>query len=86
MTTSQAAGAGAADTEIADRITNAIIVKNINVRSLSDATGISYPVLLRSLTGHRSLTFREFSKIAGVIGVQPSELLPDTIAGRDTAA
>lgn len=81
MTTSQAAGAGAADIEIADRITNALILKNINVRSLSDATGIAYPTLRRSLKGGRSLTFLEFSKIAGVIGVQPSTLLPEAFTG-----
>ena len=78
MTTSQAAGAGAADIEIADRITNALIVKNIDTRSLSDATGIAYSTLRRSLKGGRSFTIQEFSKIAGAIGVQPSTLLPET--------
>lgn len=81
MTTSQAAGAGAADVEIADRITNALILKNIKVRTLSDATGIAYPTLRRSLTGGRSLTFLEFSKIADAINVQPSALLPATLTG-----
>lgn len=79
MTTSPAAGAGTADDEIAARISNALIVKNINVRALSDETGISYPTLRRSLKGGRSLTFLEFTKIAEVIGVPAATLLPDTL-------
>lgn len=79
MTTSPAAGAGTADNEIAARISNALIVKNINVRALSDETGISYPTLRRSLKGGRSLTFLEFTKIAEVIGVPAATLLPDTL-------
>lgn len=74
-------GANTADTQIADRITNALIVKNMTVRSLSDATGISYPTLRRSLKGGRSLTFREFGSIASTIGVPPSALLPATLTG-----
>lgn len=85
MTTTQAAGASAADAEIADRITNALIVKNISARSVSDETGISYPTLRRSLKGGRSLSFEEFHKIAGVIGVNPSSLLPDSLANRNAA-
>ena len=79
MTTSPAAGAGTADDEIAARISNALIVKNINVRALSDETGISYPTLRRSLKGGRSLTFLEFTKIAEVIGVPAATLLPDAL-------
>lgn len=86
MTTTQAAGAGAADTEIAARITNALILKNITARAVSDATGISYPTLRRSLKGGRSLTFLEFHKIADVIGVQPSTLLPATLTAKQDAA
>lgn len=69
-------GATTADTQIAERITNALITKNITVRALSDATGISYPTLRRSLAGGRSLTFREFGSIAATIGVSPGTLLP----------
>lgn len=79
MSTSQNGPADATDKEIADRITNALIVKNTNVRALSDATGISYPTLRRSLTGGRSLTFLEFTKIAAAINVAPSALLPATL-------
>jgi transcriptional regulator with XRE-family HTH domain len=85
MTTTQA-GATNADVEIANRITNALIVKNISVRTLSDTTGISYPTLRRSLKGGRSLTFLEFGKIAGVLEVQASTLLPQSFVSRDVAA
>ncbi len=85
MSTAKAAGANEADIEIADRITNALIIKNISARSVSDATGISYPTLRRSLKGGRSLTFQEFHKISAAIGVQPSTLLPDSLAERSAA-
>lgn len=78
MTTPQA-GAGGNDLEIATRITNALIVKNISVRSLSDETGISYPTLRRTLKGGRSLTFHEFNKIATAIQVHPARLLPPSL-------
>jgi lambda repressor-like predicted transcriptional regulator len=85
MTTTQAAGAGAADLEIAARISNALIVKNINVRALSDETGIAYPTLRRTLKGGRSLTFHEFNKIAAAIQVHPATLLPPSLTS-ETAA
>jgi lambda repressor-like predicted transcriptional regulator len=79
MTTHPNGANDATDTQIADRITNALIVKGTNVRALSDATGISYPTLRRSLKGGRSLTFAEFGKIAHAIGVAPAALLPATL-------
>lgn len=85
MTTQKGAANDATDTEIAERITNALIVKGTNVRALSDATGIAYPTLRRSLQGGRSLTFLEFTKIAAAINVKPSALLPDSLAGRNAA-
>ena len=79
MSTSESVAADATDKEIANRIANALIIKGTNVRTLSDTTGISYPTLRRSLTGGRSLTFLEFSKIAAAIEVKPSALLPATL-------
>jgi|GEM_PF-2154641 len=84
MTTTQAAGAGGADLEIATRISNALIIKNISVRALSDETGISYPTLRRTLKGGRSLTFHEFHKIAAAIQVHPATLVPSGLT--DVAA
>jgi lambda repressor-like predicted transcriptional regulator len=75
----------AADAEIAERITNALIVKNINVRSLADETGIAYPTLRRSLKYGRSLTIKELAQIADTIGVKPAALLPTTFTDRDAA-
>lgn len=85
MTTSKAAGAATADIEIGSRIANALIVKGTNVRALSDATGISYPTLRRSLSGGRSLTIRELGSIAAALSVQPSVLLPPELTA-DAAA
>jgi transcriptional regulator with XRE-family HTH domain len=85
MTTRSDGVNDATDVEIAERITNALIVKNVNVRELSEATGLSYPTLRRSLKGGRSLTFAEFHRIAHALNVQPSSLLPDSLASRDVA-
>lgn len=67
------------DVEIAGRINNALIVKSVNVRALSDTTGIAYPTLRRSLKGSRSLSFHEFQKIAGALEVPASSLLPASL-------
>jgi transcriptional regulator with XRE-family HTH domain len=72
--------ATATDTEIAARISNALIYKNVNAKDLAAKTRISYKPLLASLKGNRSLTVVEFRKIAEAIGVQPSALLPDDVA------
>lgn len=72
--------ATATDTEIAARISNALIYKNVNAKDLSAQTGISYKPLLASLKGNRSLTVVEFRRIAEAINVRPSALLPDTVA------
>jgi transcriptional regulator with XRE-family HTH domain len=85
MSTSPAAGATTADTEIGNRIANALIIRGTNVKALSDETGIAYPTLRRSLKGGRSLTIQDILKIADAINVSPSALLPDTITARDAA-
>ena len=76
----------AANNEIAHRIKTALVNENVNVRSLSDKTGISYPTLRRSLSGGRSLTISELAKIAATIGIPPSALMPDSFARNATAA
>lgn len=76
MTTSPAAGAASVDAEIGARISNVIILKNFNIKALSDVTGISYPTLRRSLTGGRSLTIREIGTIADALKVTPATFLP----------
>lgn len=81
MATNTNGAADATDAEIGDRITNALVLKNVKIQALSDQTGISYPTLRRSLSGGRSLTIREIGGIAAAIGVQPSALLPATLTG-----
>jgi transcriptional regulator with XRE-family HTH domain len=76
MSTRQAAGATNADTEIGNRITNAIITKGTNQKALSDTTGIAYATLRRSLTGGRSLTVREITTIADALDIPAVTLLP----------
>lgn len=79
MSTPQSGTATATDNEIAARISNALIYKNINAKDLAAKTGISYKPLLASLKGSRSLTVVEFRKIAEAIDVKPSDLLPDAV-------
>ena len=80
MSTTQSGTATATDIEIADRISNALIIKNVNAKQLSEKTGIGYKRLLGSLKGNCSLTVVEFRMIADAIDVKPSSLLPDTLA------
>ena len=80
MTTHQPpGGADATDAEIGHRIINAVVTKGTDIRALSDATGIAYSTLRRSLSGGRSLSFREFSSIAAALSIRPSALLPATL-------
>lgn len=85
MTTSPAAGADTTDAEIGSRIANALIVKGTNQKALSEATGIAYPTLRRSLTGGRSLTIREIGTIADALNIDASILLPDALTERSAA-
>ena len=75
----------ATDTAIGRRIENALIVKGVNVRQLSDETGISYPTLRRSLKGGRSLSFREFCTITRVLDIEPADILPASLTGKAAA-
>jgi len=76
----------APDIVIANRIMNAMVVKGVNLKSLSAKTCISYSTLRRSLhqdrPDRRSLTFKEFHQISAALAVQPSTLLPDELAER----
>lgn len=76
----------ATDVEIAARIESARKKKGLSQEALSEETGISYPTLRRSLKGTRSLSFREFGKIATALGVNRSELLTAEFAGQESKA
>lgn len=83
MNNTKAAGASkTTDTEIADRITNGLIVRGIDKKSLAEQIGLSYSTLRRSLEqergDRRSLTIREIGKIADILEVSPAALLPET--------
>jgi DNA-binding Xre family transcriptional regulator len=84
MNNTKAAGADQnADIEIAERITHALIVRGINKKSLAQQIGLSYTTLRRSLEQYRgdnrSLSFRELGRIAEVLEVKPSTLLPESL-------
>lgn len=69
-----------ADEEIANRIMNAMVIKGKTLGELSETTGIKPHSIRRSLhqsrADARSLTFREFHRIAAALDLPPSALLP----------
>jgi DNA-binding Xre family transcriptional regulator len=90
MNNAKAAGANQdTDTEIAARITHALIVRGIDKKSLAMRIGLSYSTLRRSLEqdrgDNRSFTFRELVKIAEVLNVQPSTLIPASFTEAEAA-
>jgi transcriptional regulator with XRE-family HTH domain len=78
-----------ADVEIAGRITNALIVRGIDKKSLAEQVGLSYTTLRRSLEQDRgdcrSLSIRELGRIAKVLDVPASVLLPEALTARSAA-
>lgn len=91
MNNSKAAGATRdVDLEIAHRINKARIASGVAKEHLAERIGISYTTLRRILEqergDRRSPTTRELSKIAEVLQVPPSTLLPDEFKQQDVAA
>ena len=84
MSTRQGGTAAAMKQETADRISNALIIKNVPAKTVAEQTDMSYKQVLASLKGHRSLSVEEFLQIVDVIDIKPSLLLPDR-ASRDAA-
>jgi transcriptional regulator with XRE-family HTH domain len=76
MTTPPPGNLADADTQIADRISNALIIRNVTMQALSEKTGIAYPTLRRSLNGFRSLTIREIGRIAEALNLPARTLMP----------
>lgn len=72
------------DTEVADLVMNAIIVKGSNLTRLAQAACISYSTLRRSLhqerPDRRSFTVDELISIARALDVPASALLPQDVA------
>lgn len=90
MNNAEAAGATeTVDHEIAERVAKALGTRGVDKKSLAQQVGLSYTTLRRSLEQHRgdnrSFTFRELGKIAEVLEVKPSTLIPDSLADRNAA-
>ncbi len=85
MGTQENGAAAVTNKEIADRISNALITKNVPASFLAERTDMSYKQVRATLKGDRSLTVVEFRQIAEAINVKPSTLLPDTFASQDAA-
>jgi transcriptional regulator with XRE-family HTH domain len=78
MTTSPAAGATLTDAQIGNRIIQEAAARGVSIQEISDATPLSYPTLLKSLTGERSLKIRELGVIASTLGVTTAALVQVT--------
>lgn len=67
------------ESELTHKINNALIIRGMSILQLSEASGIKYTTLYRSLRNQRTLNFNEFERIADALNVEPSALLPDTL-------
>lgn len=84
MNNGKAAGATqTVDSEIAERILNALSGRDLNQQDLAQEIGISYTTLRRSLEQHRgdrrSFSIQELGKIADVLDIHPSALFPPSL-------
>lgn len=77
------------DTEVANRVMNAIIVKGSNLTKLAEAAGISYSTLRRSIhqerPDRRSFTIDELIAIARALNTPASALLPEDLTAEAAA-
>lgn len=80
MTTSRAAGAATTDAEIGNRIIREAAAKGVSIDAISKATPLSYPTLLKSLTGERSFKIRELGAIANALGVTTATLVEEALS------
>ena len=90
MNNSKAAGATRdVEMEIAHRINKARVASGVRKEDLAEKIGISYTSLRRILEqergDRRSPTTRELSKIAEVLQVQTSTLLPEEFKQEEAA-
>ena len=84
MTTSKVRADNAADVDIANRIMNALIVKGISIKGLSEATGIAQHTIRRSLhqnrADRRSFKIQELESISAALNTPPSAFMPEAFA------
>lgn len=86
MTTSPAAGATLTDAQIGNRIIQEAAARGVSIQEISDATPLSYPTLLKSLTGERSFKIRELGVIATTLGVTTAALVQVTTDQKELTA
>lgn len=70
--------------EIADKVAAAILRSGRSKASVARDAGIPYTTFGRKLDGHVEFTFSELLRLAEVLGVAPSSLVPAefrTLAG-----
>jgi len=85
MTTSPAAGATTTDAEIGNRIIREAAARGISIEAISKATPLSYPTLLKSLTGERSFKIRELGTISNALGTTTAALVDGILTPSTTA-
>lgn len=68
-----------ADIEVGERISEALIVKRVTVKSMAAELGMSYSTMRRTLGGERSFTIRQIRQVAKVLGIKPTALLPEEV-------
>lgn len=68
-----------ADIEIGERVSEALIVKRVTVKSLAAELGMSYSTMRRTLGGERSFTIRQVRQVAKALGIKPAALLPEDV-------
>ena len=74
------------ESELTHKINNALIIRGMSILQLSEASGIKYTTLYRSLRNQRTLNFNEFERIADALNVEASALLPEALKGQQVAA
>lgn len=63
-------------TQTAEAVETAITAAGLTHLGVAEASGIPRTTLLRKLAGHSSFTIDELERLAPVIGVRFSDLLP----------
>lgn len=69
-------GKNAADVEVGELVSEALIVKRVTVKSMAAELGMSYSTMRRTLGGERSFTVRQLRQVAKVLSIKPAVLLP----------
>ena len=71
--------------EVADKVAAAILRSGRSKNSVAIAAGFAGTTFNRKINGHVEFTFSEVLRIANVVGVPPSELIPAEFLARAAA-